>query len=84
MTTLTELRALALAATQPHDDSSHAGFTNCETCLARIDLRAALSPKRVLQLLDVIEAAKAMRADPTYRSGHLQAFDTALAKLEQK
>jgi hypothetical protein len=45
---------------------------------------AALSPERVLAMIAVIDAAQAMRVDPTYRSGYLQEFDAALAALEKE
>jgi len=57
------------------------GLQNCAMNAAYI---AALSPERVLAMIAVIEAAKAMRVDPTYRSGYLQAFDEALAALEKE
>ena len=48
------------------------------------DLRDELFPERVLAMIVCIETAKAMRVDPTYRSGYLQAFDEALAALEKE
>ena len=73
MTTLTELRALALAATPgpwvskwyEGDDFPMIKLSNDTindiTRREDADYIAALSPERVLQLLDVIEAAKALR-----------------------
>jgi hypothetical protein len=53
----------------------------CETASARYI--AALSPERVLALLAVIEAAKAMRRAGLANLGDYDhAFDAALAKLE--
>ena len=80
MTTLTDLERLARAATPGHDCGSESRIGPCMAC----ELADALPTKRVLAMIAVIEAAKAMRVDPTYRSGYLQAFDEALAALEKE
>jgi len=102
--TLTDLERLARAATPGEwandeqwprwvlaNDEPLASTVHSSRPEADAAYIAALSPERVLQLLDerdqmiaVIEAAKAMRVDPTYRSGYLQAFDEALAALEKE
>ena len=83
MTTLTDLRKLALAATP--------GPWKCEYHNADGDYIAALSPERVLAMIAVIEAAKAMRDayvkawrtdDPLPKS--VAAFDAERAKLEKE
>ena len=79
MTTLTEIRALALAATPP-----------CANCCVRLDcfchccaLADAMTTERVLALLDVIEAAKAMRDYAGVIPG-AYIFDAALAALDKE
>jgi len=114
--TLTDLRALALAATPgpwywdadvcAYDHEQEApwlvnwrgkkvlyGQIDCDNS-ASADLIEALSPERILALLDVIEAAKAMRGGiaecsekiaGTCQCCHqLRRFDAALAALEKK
>ena len=108
MTTLTELRALALAATpgpwvqQPDgwtvrrvvaQDASQRGWRVAYTYASgpdRVEQEvadaayiAALSPERVLAMLDVIEAAKAMRDYAGVMPG-AYVFDAALAALDKE
>jgi len=95
--TLTDLERLALAATPGEwandeqwprwvlaNDEPLASTVHSSRPKADAAYIAALSPERVLAMIAVIEAAKAMRVDPTYRSGYLQAFDEALAALEKE
>ena len=83
MTTLTDLKRLALAATPGDNPLKHGvAAANWELC-------AALSPERVLALLAVVKAAEAMRERCRYEvAGQLHgaacAFDAALAELEQQ
>ena len=74
--TLAELESLALAATPGDNPLKHGvAAANWELC-------AALSPERVLAMIAVIEAAKAMREDMLPKT--VAAFDAALAELEQQ
>jgi hypothetical protein len=75
MTTLSHLKSLAQAATPGHV----CAIRNTELC-PRCDLDAALSPETVLALLDVIEAAKAMRNAKTGADAYVarERFDAAI------
>ena len=75
-----DLDALARAATQ----TCTAGRGDCPACKARNALGA--QGGRVLAMIAVIEAAKAMRADcDEYWSGNCMAvFDAALAALDKE
>jgi len=79
MTTLTDLRALALAATPP-----------CANCCVRLDcfchccaLADAMTTERVLAMIAVIEAAKAMRLGGMDLAPYA-AFDAAIAALDKE
>ena len=91
MTALTDLRALALAATPGKwelEDFGAAGNGWCRQAgvFENQPYIAALSPERVLAMIAVIEAAKAMRdmysatGDWTQSRG---SFDAALDALEK-
>ena len=45
---------------------------------------AVIDPATVLRLIAIVEAAMALRADLTYRSGHIQAFDAALFAFDDE
>ena len=84
--TLTDLERLARAAIT-HEPSDHGKLSSVKMQIwqdALDDFHDETHPERVLAMIAVIEAAKAMRVDPTYRSGYLQAFDEALAALEKE
>ena len=82
--TLTEIRALALAETPGAGwtcwrcEQRNAGWTT--TC-GRCELDR-ITPERVLQLLDVIEKAEAMRADWGHKS--VMTFVTAIEALDKE
>jgi len=84
-----ELRALALAATPGAGwtcwrcEQRNAGWTT--TC-GRCELDR-ITPERILAMIAVIEAAKAMHVEydqDLYTTATNKAFKAALAKLEQK
>lgn len=96
---LDELERLTRAASEPHV-GDHSDIVDCDTCLATSDLRAALSPERVLALVACVRAAeervrlrKAVRAH-TLGEGPLphhdeifaadDALDSALSALQHK
>ena len=80
--TLAELESLARAA-------RNLSMTVDETQCAEWDLKDEFSPERVLALLAVVKAAKAMRERTRFeRVGALhdsaEAFDAALAALDEE
>jgi hypothetical protein len=80
---LDTLEALARAATPPDTEWLDALFADQWTPRCEEYLRA-LFPERVLALLAVVKAAKAMRATSNYlhESAQERAYDAALAELE--
>ena len=94
MTTLTDLRALALAAIT-HEPSDHGKLSAVRMRVwqeALDDFHDEAHPERVLQLLDVIEAAKAVAASahshadegPCIKCNGEVVLDAALAELEKQ
>ena len=57
--------------------------TGCKAA-ALMERIAALSPERVLAMIAVIEAAKAMRAVAAMLGPTAEAFDSALAALDKE
>ena len=88
MNLLTDLERLARAAIT-HEPSDHGKLSAVRMRVwqeALDDFHDEAHPERVLQLLDVIEAAKAIRSESTYRASTVaeERFDAAIAALEKE
>jgi hypothetical protein len=85
--TLTDLERLARAAIT-HEPSDHGKLSPVKIMMRRDaldDLCDELFPERVLAMIAVIEAAKAMHVTVGSETDNGKvAFDAAIAKLEQK
>jgi hypothetical protein len=85
MTALATLEQLARAAIEAQHPPPDRIPDQYEVDLTRLELRAALSPERVLSLLAVVKAAQAMRGTGDYvpALGEVAAFDAAIAHFER-